>query len=102
MATKTAVAAPASVQFLDAHEPGQKIILVLQQGFVFTGLVANPLEHPTGTVCITDAACIRSWGTDRGLGQIALSGPTTSTVLDPVGTLTCPSRSEVFRLPCVV
>lgn len=58
-----------------------KEIVVITNGFVFMGEVSE-----AGTYLrIDDAACIRVWGTTHGLGEIALRGVTTATVLDPAG-----------------
>lgn len=54
-------------------------IAVLQRGWVYVGKFSR-----TGDDCLlTDAACIRVWGTTKGLGEIAVGGPTPKTVLDP-------------------
>ena len=56
-------------------------ILVLQRGWVAVGRYAKDgAEH-----VLTDASVVRRWGTTKGLGQLAKSGPTSSTVLDPTG-----------------
>lgn len=38
---------------------------------------------PTGY--LTNASFIRRWGTTKGLGQLAISGATSDTILDPCG-----------------
>ena len=38
-------------------------------------------------VTLTDAKNVRTWGTTKGLGELAQSGPTNNTVLDPAGTV---------------
>ncbi len=57
------------------------MIVVLQRGWVIVG-----------EVFLTDTSCsvrcghvIRSWGTSKGLGEIALNGPTSNTKLDKFG-----------------
>ena len=58
-------------------------ILVLQRGWVAIGRYAKDgAEH-----VLTDASVVRRWGTQKGLGQLAQSGPTSSTVLDATGTV---------------
>ena len=37
-------------------------------------------------VILTDARCIRRWGTTKGLGEL-VNGPTRETALDPAGTV---------------
>ena len=54
-------------------------IVVCDRGFVLVGRV-NVRDH---YVTITNANCVRVWGTTRGLGQLAMEGPTSKTVLDP-------------------
>jgi hypothetical protein len=49
---------------------------------------------------LTDASCIRAWGTKAGLGEIALRGPTKETVLDPSGTVVLEQGSVLFCLLC--
>ena len=56
-----------------------KHIVVGQRGFVWMGNVTEDGEY----IVIDDCNCIRTWGTSRGLGEIATSGPTSKTVLDP-------------------
>lgn len=46
------------------------------------------------------AACIRNWGTEKGLGEIALGGPTKATVLDPCGVLHVADGKTLFTLEC--
>jgi hypothetical protein len=69
-------------------------IVVVQAGWVFIGTrtVTDKL------VTLTDASCVRKWGTTRGLGQLALSGPTTETELDPCGTTEIPASAVLFSL----
>jgi len=74
-------------------DPPTKIV-VLDRGFVYVGRVT--LE-PDWCV-ITGAKNIRYWGTTRGLGQLALEGPTASTKLDPVGTIRAPMRAVISIL----
>lgn len=65
-----------------APEPAETRIVVLQRGWVVVGR-----WHRDGDdVTITDAQVIRRWGTSRGLGEL-VNGPTSSTTLDPGGTI---------------
>jgi hypothetical protein len=59
-------------------------IVIGQRGWVWIGRLSY--DPPAGYV-LTEARCIRRWGTTRGLGQIALEGPTPDTILDDVGTV---------------
>ena len=66
-------------------------IVVLDRGFVYIGSV-----EIAGDWCvITGARNIRVWGTERGLGQLALEGPTDKTRLDVVGTVRAPMRAVI-------
>jgi hypothetical protein len=69
-------------------------IAVLDRGFVYVGICSVADDMLT----ITDARCIRRWGTTGGLGQLALSGPTASTKLDKAGTVRAPIRSVIHML----
>lgn len=58
---------------------GDVKIVILQRGWVMVGRFERD-----GSECkLHDAAVIRTWGTTRGLGEIAKDGPTSSTKLDP-------------------
>ena len=62
------------------------------------GLVAEQCRHRLASlfygrveadgdqVTLTNARCIRKWGTKQGLGQL-VGGPTAQTILDPAGTV---------------
>lgn len=58
-------------------------IVVLDRGFVYVGNV----DISKDWCVITNAKNIRYWGTTKGLGEIALGGPTNKTKLDDVGTV---------------
>lgn len=59
-------------------------IVILQRGWVMVGR----FDYEDADMCaLHDAAVVRRWGTNRGLGQIASNGPRATTVLDPVGTV---------------
>jgi hypothetical protein len=70
-------------------------IVVVQSGWVFVG-TRNPAR--TDVVELTDAACVRRWGTTRGLGELALSGPLKETVLDPCGRVEVPHHAVHFMI----
>ena len=67
-----------------ASQPsGPTKIVILQRGWVMVGLFER-----IGNDCkLHNAAVIRTWGTTRGLGEIAMGGPTSSTKLDKCGGL---------------
>lgn len=53
-------------------------IVILQRGWIMVGYFER-----SGNDCkLSKASVIRSWGTTKGLGEIALGGPTSSTKLD--------------------
>jgi hypothetical protein len=57
-------------------------IAVLQRGWVYVGNFSK-----IGDMCkLEQAACVRRWGTSKGLGEL-VNGPTTNTVLDKAGTV---------------
>ncbi|MFA6067546.1 MAG: hypothetical protein WC810_03095 [Janthinobacterium sp.] len=53
-------------------------IVILQRGWVMVGR----LERNNSNCKLHNAAVIRSWGTTKGLGEIAKNGPTDKTFLD--------------------
>lgn len=55
-------------------------IAILQRGWVYIGYVTQIGDDYT----LKDGACIRRWGTSKGLGEIAKAGPTANTELEPV------------------
>ena len=53
-------------------------IVILQRGWIVVGRFER-----NGSDCkMSNASIIRTWGTTKGLGEIALGGPTGSTKLD--------------------
>lgn len=59
-------------------------IVVLQRGWVAVGKLDRSAAPQ---LKLEDASIIRRWGTTKGLGELAESGPQVETVLDPAGTL---------------
>lgn len=56
-----------------------KYICILQRGWVFVGDLYRKGHECT----LTNAACVRTWGTTKGLGEIAENGPIKDkTILD--------------------
>lgn len=62
---------------------GNMKIVILQRGWVMIG----KLERNGSECKLHDASVIRIWGTTKGLGEIAMNGPTSKTVLDKCGGL---------------
>ena len=77
----------------------QKRIVVLKERWVFIGLWHDATDQEPAY--LTEAACIRRWGTTAGLGQIALSGPTKETILDPCGIVVIEREALLFSIPCL-
>jgi len=75
-----------------------KSIVCVSAGWTFVGVYTPATaEKPA---YLADASCIRRWGTTAGLGQLALEGPTASTVLDPCGTVLLENPQAVlFVIP---
>lgn len=71
-------------------------IVVLQRGWIVVGSVAISGDDVT----VANASVIRVWGTTKGLGEIALGGPTKDTVLDPCGTVRAHKGSVVMYVDC--
>ena len=69
-------------------------IVVVERGFVYVGATSVDEEF----CVITDARNIRRWGTTAGLGQLALNGPQTDTVLDVCGTVRVPIHALITLL----
>ena len=63
--------------------PTEWRIVIGQRGHVFVGR----WHSDTSEVVLYDAKVIRIWGTTKGLGELALNGPTSKTVLDEAGTV---------------
>ena len=66
-------------------------IVVLDKGFVYVGNCVSSTEG----VLISQARNIRNWGTTKGLGELALGGPTKDTKLDEVGELFAPLHAVI-------
>ena len=66
-------------------------IVVADRGYVYVGNVNLDDQFAV----VTNAKNIRIWGTTKGLGELALGGPTSSTKLDDVGTVRIPIRAII-------
>lgn len=75
---------------------GSKQILILQRGWVVVGDVSQDGDM----LSVHNAAVIRIWGTDKGLGQIAENGPTSKTKLDRCPPLHIHILTTVARMDC--
>lgn len=73
-----------------------KQIVIAQRGWVFIGEVTRSESE----VVIESAAVVRRWGTTDGLGQLAQSGPTAETRLDPCPTVRIHPLAIVATMDC--
>jgi hypothetical protein len=60
-----------------------KVIIIAQRGWAFAG----DMTREGSEVNLSNASCIRRWGTTKGIGQLAIDGPQSDTILDPVGEI---------------
>lgn len=72
-------------------------IVIAPRGWVFVGYT----EEKSGKLIISRANVIRLWGTTKGLGEL-VSGPTSSTKLDPCGTVRIPMEAVIATIDCEV
>lgn len=75
-------------------QPPRRQIVIGERGWVWVGTVTRD----GGDYILTDASCIRIWGTTQGLGELALKGKTPKTVLEPVGTIRVPELAVIGRI----
>lgn len=82
--------------YIKEQKPSETKICILQRGWVMVGKFSRE-----GNDCVlTDASVIRIWGTTKGLGEIALNGPTSSTKIDPCGTARFDYLTTIAVLDC--
>jgi hypothetical protein len=72
-------------------------IAIVDGGWVFIGRA----EQVEGGIKMADTSCIRQWGTTKGIGQLALSGPQKETVLDPAGIIFIPNHALLTMIEVV-
>lgn len=73
-------------------------IIILQRGWVVIGKYS---EEENDMCVLVDAYVIRSWGTSKGLGELALKGKQTNTKLDKTGTIRFHKLTSVGIIDCV-
>jgi hypothetical protein len=77
-------------------ENGKIKIVILQRGWVAIGRF-----YREGNDCtLKDAYWIRRWGTDKGLGQLAIKGKQSNTILDKTGTIHFDYLTVVALINC--
>ena len=78
------------------EKTGNIRIVILQRGWVKVGRF-----YQDGVNCrLEHCATIRNWGTEKGLGQIATTGPTTKTVLDLEPTCRFHELTVISMIDC--
>lgn len=71
-------------------------IVILQRGWIVVGRVSQDGDQ----VSVSSASVIRKWGTTKGIGEIALRGPTANTVLDKCGMVRAHQLEIVATIDC--
>lgn len=71
-------------------------IVILQRGWIYVG---NYFQDENECY-LENASCIRSWGTSKGLGELAEGGPTGNTKLDPCPTVRFHPLTAVATIDC--
>ena len=69
-------------------------IVVIQGGWVLAGCYSSE----NGLVTLSNSSVIQRWGTDKGIGQLAITGPTKDSIIHPCGTACVPAVSVLFVL----
>ena len=76
---------------------GDLKIVILQRGWVMVG----KLEKKDGECKLHESSVIRTWGTTKGLGELAENGPNSSTKLDKnYGIVEFDSLTIVATISC--
>jgi hypothetical protein len=73
---------------------GKRQIVILQRGWIVVGDVTREGND----VVVSNSSVIRRWGTKNGIGQLALAGPTSETILDPLGRIESHELAVVGRI----
>lgn len=78
-------------------KPTKLQIVILQRGWVIIGRYREEKDEFVSE----DSKVIRTWGTTKGLGELALEGPKSNTKLDDCGTVRSLKTTIVARLDVV-
>ncbi len=70
-------------------------IVIADRGFVWIG---DTVRHGD-SVYMANAWNIRQWGTQKGLGELAMEGPKSETEIDPVPAVVIPMRAVIAFIP---
>lgn len=71
-------------------------IVIADRGHVWVGRVTRAAN----TYTVSNAACVRRWGTKAGLGELAAKGPLSETMLDECGSVEIERRAVIATIPC--
>lgn len=71
-------------------------IVILQRGWVCVG----KLKQKGMDCTLENAYVVRRWGTSKGLGELALEGKKSETVLDKAGVVNYHKLTEVANIKC--
>jgi hypothetical protein len=72
-------------------------IVILQRGWVAVGYYSQE-----GEKCKLERAhIVRTWGTTKGLGELAFNGPLANTKLDPAPTMYFHELTVIATMDCV-
>lgn len=72
----------------------KKQIVILNRGWVVVGDYSEKGDEGV----LDNASVIRTWGTTKGLGELAENGPLTNTKLDPCPTIRFNKLTMVARM----
>ncbi len=75
---------------------GDKVLLVLDKGFIFVGHVRD--NSTTGRVEVSDCVNVRRWEA-QGFGGLTRGAKTSKAILDDAEDFSCPASVEIFRVP---
>jgi hypothetical protein len=84
------------IKYVKESSETSKKICILQRGWVMVG----DFKRDGNDCTLTNASVIRVWGTTKGLGEIALNGPTKDTKLDLCGTARFDYLTTIAILYC--
>ena len=84
------------IEYEPVNKSDKTRIVIAQRGWVFVGRYTENGDE----VILRDASVVRVWGTTKGLGELAMNGPTSKTVLDAAGRVTMHRLAVVATLDC--
>lgn len=89
---QTTTPIPSNAGEIDWHPTFR--IAVIEGGWVLAGHYSVKDE----IVTLERSSVIQRWGTDKGLGQLCLTGPTNDSTIHPTGTAEVNQRAVLFTL----